>query len=651
VAKLVQKSGYIQSGGAGGYMRYIATREGVEKFYGQGAATEAQQQLIANLLRDFPDSEELFEYEDYLAAPTFGTASAFITMALDVNAHTIQSDDGYMKYIATRPRVERHGDHGLFSAAPAVDLNEAMKELHNHEGNVWTIIYSLRREDAARLGYDKADSWQTLLMARQAELAEAMKIPADKFVWYAAFHNEGHHPHIHMMIWSDDPRQGFLTKDGIAAMRSKLTNTIFKDELTELYTRKDISYKEVTEAARQAMEQLVRRMEFTLCDSPVIEQQMTELARQMESVTGKKVYGYLKKPIKAQVDAIVDALAELPEVSQCYEQWNHLRDELQSYYNETTPRQHLPLSQQKEFKKIKNMVIREAENIRLGIPTFEDKGMEDEPDDATTAPGHESRSVYQQAREYRDAKGILYDEQSSTEEKRRALAALENLYGEGYSTAAHLLGKVWRDGTSVLPDQQQAEHWFRLSAEMGNSASEYVLGKLLLGQKRISAAVAWLDRAAAHGNQYARYRLGRLYLLGDNVPKNVERALEYLTASARQGNQYAQYTLGKLYLLGRDIPQNRDVAKEWLACSAAQGNEYAQFFLDRFDQFREPSVLLSATRLLRHMGQIFRDNACPPANPAGIRIDSKRRKKLLEKRLAMGHKADDHEELGWSGIK
>lgn len=169
-------------------------------------------------------------------------------------------------------------------------------------------------------------------------------------------------------------------------------------------------------------------------------------------------------------------------------------------------------------------------------------------------------------------------------------------------------------------------------------------GKLLLSQKRTEEAVSWLSKAADHGNQFARYRLGKIYLTGDAVPKDVQKALEYLTVSARQGNQFAQYTLGKLYLLGRDVKQDREQAKGWLTCSAAQGNEYAQFFLDRFDQFRDPSILLAATKLLHHMGRIFRDNSAPPRNPAGMCVDSKRRKRLMEKRMAMGHKADDHEE-------
>ena len=223
-------------------MRYIATREGVEKLAGNGSVTKGQRELIQKLLTDFPDAVELFEYEDYCKTPTLGTASAFISMALDANLHEIDSESGYMQYIATRPRAQKRGIHGLFSSATAVDLASAISELEAHEGNVWTIIYSLRREDADRLEYDNADAWRALLMENAPTLAKSMKISLDNFHWYAAFHDEGHHPHIHMMVWSDDPKEGFLTKDGIAAMRSKLTNAIFRDEMQQIYERKDVAY-------------------------------------------------------------------------------------------------------------------------------------------------------------------------------------------------------------------------------------------------------------------------------------------------------------------------------------------------------------------------------------------------------------------------
>lgn len=641
--RLMQKCGYIQNGDAAGYLQYIATRERVELLDGNGPVSPKQEKLISRLLHDFSDSKELFEYEEYLASPTFGSASAFISAALDANAHLFQEGDVYMKYIATRPRVERTGEHGLFGREDSIALDRAMDEVAGHKGNVWTLIWSLRRGDAQQLGYDKAASWRQLIRSRQVEIAKAMKIPPDQLRWYAAFHDEGHHPHVHVMVWSADPKQGYLTRNGIKAMRSTMTNAIFQDELYTLYQQKDVSYKEVTAAARQKMAALVERMNSGIYDSPSIAEKMIALSKSLESVSGRKVYGYLPKPIKAQVDTIVDELAQLPEVAEYYVTWNQLRDELEGFYKEK-PRAHLTLSHQKEFKAIKNAVIQETEKLQLETLSFEDKDMDDEPEvEPPASILSATRRVFQMAQEYRIAKAILVDGERTQDEKERAVSELEQLFAEGFTVAAHQLGKVWRDGLCGPPDEVKAEEWFRRSAEAGNDYSQYALGKLFQGQGRIPEALEWYGKADMQGNQYARYRLGKLYLLGDGVPKDVPAAILYLEDSAAQGNQYAQYTLGKLFLQGQEVEQDKEAAKKWLTLSAEQGNPYAQFFLDRFDQYRDPSIALCVTRLLHHASKIFQETPLP-ANPKGIRIDSKRRKALLAKRLAMGHRLEDHEQ-------
>jgi len=557
---LIQKIGYIKpgSGGAGNYAKYIATRDGVEM------VTE-----------------------------------------------DVQASDRYMKYIAERPR-----SHGLFSAEQSTDLEKTMAEVSAHSAPVWTFIYSLKREDAARLGYASAESWRRLITAHQVELAEAMKIPPKDFRWCAAFHDEKHHPHIHMMVWSADPKQGYLTEKGIEKMRSKLTNEIFQDELLHLYQRKDLSYKEVVTAARDAMGELIREMESSLCASPVIEQKIAALSELLVDTKGKKVYGYLKKPAKKLVDEIVDELAALPQMAECYEVWNRLRDEVENYYKDT-PREWKPLSQQKEFKSIKNMVIREAETIRLGAVTFEDEQMEDETwEEEGDTPAFQS--LWQMAEVYREAKEVLYDEDATWTEMENAVYTLEQLWDAGSTVAAHQLGKCWRDGLGVMPDDEQAEMWFRKSAEAGNDFSQYALGKLLQQKKRVKESVEWYEKASVQRNQYADYRLGKLYLHGEEVPKDVPKAIGHLTASAESGNQYAQYVLGKLYLMGQEVAQDREAAWYWFTQSADQGNQYAQFFLDHFQQIGRPSVFLAATKLLHHLAQTFRQDTVPPEAPVGL---------------------------------
>lgn len=581
---LIQKSSYIKPGSGGGhYAEYIATRDGVE-----------------------------------LMEPTAG--------------------GGYLEYIADRPR-----SHGLFSADGPADLEQTMEKINAHAGPVWTFIYSLKREDAARLGYENGESWRRLLLAHQTELAAAMKIPPSSFRWCAAFHDEKHHPHIHMMAWSNDPKQGYLTERGIEQMRSQLSNDIFQDELLSIYQEKDLSYQQVRDAAMEAMGRLIREMKSGLCDSPVIAGQMETLVGMLAEVKGKKLYGYLKKPVKVQVDTIVDELARLPEVAECYEQWNRLRDELERYYKDT-PREHKTLSQQQEFKAIKNMVIREAEELRLGTFTFEDTTMKDEVDEDQEEVYYAWSSRWEMAEAYQNAKEILSVYENTEEEKAEQVRLLEQLWDAGFTVAAHLLGKCWRDGMGVLPDDKKAEQWFQRSAEAGHDFSQYALGKLLQSQKRMEEAVSWYEKAAAQGNPYAAYRLGKLYLEGTDVLKNVAKAVEYLSDAAQEGNQYAQYTLGKLYLIGEDVARDREQAYRWFWESASQGNEYAQFFLDHFNDSRKPNVLLSATKLLHHMGRIFQDNSIPPCPPSSHRADRKLRQKIRQKKIAMGHKPDDHEE-------
>ena len=393
MARLIQKSGYIKNGKATGYMEYVATRDGVEIIQSTQPVTRKQEQFIARLLKDFPDAKELFEYSDYLQTPNRGTASAFIATALDTHLHEMESESGYMSYIAQRPRAEKHGGHGLFGKANVTDLKAAKAELEAHDGKVWTFIFSLRREDAERLGYNKAAAWRNLLKQESASIAEAMRIQTDDLRWYAAYHDEGHHPHIHMMAWSAEPKKGYLTRDGIAAMRSKMTNAIFHEEMKELYIKKDAAYKESVQTARDALVTRITAMEHSDCADPVIEQKLRELSQALEQVDGRHVYGYLPKEVKAQVDEIVERLAQLPEVAACYAQWWKLKDEIAGYYGRNRP-PHQPLVQQKEFRAIKNMIIQQAETFRQPAP--EQVPVETEPDEQQVSPSPESPAVMPQ---------------------------------------------------------------------------------------------------------------------------------------------------------------------------------------------------------------------------------------------------------------
>lgn len=645
MARLIVKSPYIKctgngdAAGAGGYLHYIGTREHVQKLNDDRPPTRKQEQLIAKLMKDFPGVKELEECSGYEERKTKVTASALITMALEENWSAVNQMDGYMNYIATRPRAERLGSHGLFGDEDGINLKEAMAELNSYTGNVWTHIISLHREDAARLGYDSAQAWRNLIRARRNDIAAAMKIPPKDFRWYAAFHDEGEHPHIHMMAWSAKPEQAYLSREGIRQIKSVLTNDIFKQELLHVYEQKSASRDELVRQARREMLELVRTMQTGLCDHPEVETLMFQLAQGLETVRGKKSYGYLPRPLKALTDQIVDQMGRIPAVAQCYEKWLTLQGQVDSYYG-GDERKRLKLSQQKEFRAIKNAVIQEAERIRLGEITFEDKDLSAADDPEST---HYNAEFYCR---YRD---MIYDADLPLDERDYAVEQMTRAAELGNPYAQHLLGKLYRDGTVVIPDVEKARDWFQQSAEQGLNVARYALGKLLLTDdplvRNILAGLRWLELAQQNGSSYAGYRLGKEYLRGEIVPRDVPKALEYLNDAAQRGNQFAQYTLGKLYLMGREVPQDKELAEQWLERSAAQGNEYAQFFLDRLDQFRPPSVLLAATHLLRHIGNIFQENSLPKSSPGGIRyIDRKLRQREREKKIAMGHRADDHEE-------
>ena len=643
MARLIVKSPYIKCGGgqnASGYLNYIATRERVEIVPDDRPPTRKQEQLIQKLVKDFPGAKELLEYNDYTNAPTKANASSFITLTLEQNWSRVQSTEGYAKYIATRPRAEQLGSHGLFGDADHVSLDTAMDELRHYTGNVWTHIISLKREDAMRLGYDHAAAWRTLLRAHRNDIAVAMNIDPRDFRWYAAFHNEGNHPHIHMMAWSAKPGQAYLDRNGIKEIKSVLTNEIFQQELLHLYEKKSTARDELVQQTRQAMLELAQRMRDGLCICPDAEKGLWDLSQKMNGVQGKKVYGYLSKTLKQLVDEVVDAMTELPVVNECYQKWWELQCRLNNYYSEQQ-RQRPPLSQQKEFRQIKNAVIREAEHIRQGRMSFEDTAMQQEDEQL------DDRTMSYDCWELRK---IIADENMPLEERDRAAAELEQIARQGDPHAQYLMGLLFRDDGLLVPDAEQAKRWLELSAQELPDA-QYALGKLYLSDDPDihdpAKGLYWLQQAANGGHEYAAYRLVKEYLAGENISRDTVKAAAYLEQAAEQANPYAQYLLGKLCLMGEGVPRNENEAQHWFSVAAQNGHAYAGYFLDRMEQEKDlppPNILLSATRLLHHMGNIFRDNAPHPAVPAGIHIDRKRLQRLREKKMALGHKWNDHEE-------
>lgn len=880
MARLVIKNGYLKGGKAASHLnhlvKYIATREGVEKVSNAKVlwhSTKKQQTLIAQILREFPDSKESLEYEDYLAEPNRENASEFISITLEQHIEQIGDKEKYLDYIANRPRVEKFDTHGLFTVGeqPLI-LSQVAKEIAEHTGNVWTPIISLRREDAEKFGFENAGSWKALISSKAMEVAESLKIHPDHLKWYAAFHNESHHPHIHMICYSANPNEGYLTKAGIRKMKSALATEIFRQELLPLYGEKTHNRDALKKEARTALRKLLVEMQGDTLHSEKIEQLITYLAEGLKSTTGKKQYGYLKAELKNVVDEIVNELARDEQVAEAYALWQKAKGQIENIYTEN-PSPQLPLSQYSELKSIRNMVIKEAMTISKGEFIFDESEIADsiilEPPDDSMLPDSfppenaddiqdefepqkensryhgKSRSPSWWSEDYKQAKQFFYGDedagisqdfekaysmllleaernnslamydlgrmnadglgcsedadkshqryekaltvfhaaesenpwkytqyrigkmyaaglgteqdymkaaqwltQSASEKYKYAEYSLAGLYYRGngveqdYQTAFELylhsakqgfpyasfetgkmlrdgvgcekdegrsekyfadafhgftslekqshddklqyrlgwmilngigtekdilqarsyfekaalvgnsfatyqLGKLYLGGEGILKDIPEALRWFSISAQQKNQFAEYALGCLYLkGEdvpKDVAKAISYLKSAAIKGNEFAEYRLGKIYLTGEDVPKDMETALQYLTASANQGNQYAQYALGKLYLMGKDVLKDKEEAVKWFTLSAAQDNIYAQFFLDHMDEFKEPSVMLAATRLLHHMSRIIGDTA-PARIPPNQRADRKLLQKIRAKKQAQGHKHDDHEQ-------
>lgn len=358
--------------------RYIATRPGVEVLRGEQQdqpATSKQQAYIQRLLRDFPGAEELLEYEDYRNAPTQGNANTFIRQVQEDFAEPMSRMENYLDYVSHRPGVQIDGEHGLWCAGGKVrNLSQAVREVAEYTGSVWTPVVAIRREDAERLGYNDAESWRQLVCTCAPELARGYKIPLEHLRWYAAFHRKEGSVHIHMVVFSTDPKEGYLTRQGIRQVKSAFGRRIFQQDLIHVYEQKTEYRDTLGRDAERTMAELIAQMEHGQMQNENLERLVLELAERLHNTNGKKVYGYLPPKTKAVVDAIVDELVKDERVAAAYDLWNQMREEVCRTYSEQMP-ERLPLSRQKEFKSVRNMVIREV--LQLGQNTIPSLGAEE----------------------------------------------------------------------------------------------------------------------------------------------------------------------------------------------------------------------------------------------------------------------------------
>lgn len=429
MAKLVTKFKYLKPNrkvSAGGYAKYIATREGVEKIDDTkkfAPATTKQKNLIEKILKDFPDSKDMFEYADYIEKQNQGSASDFISRVMEDYAYEISGRKAYADYIATRPRAERFGSHGLFTDdGVQVQLSKVTEELDRHKGNIWTAIISIRREDAERLGFNTGTRWRDMLRTQTEALAKNLKIPMQNLRWYAAFHNESHHPHVHLIAYSTVENEGYLTQKGVENLRSSFARDIFQQDLLCIYEKQTEHRDKLSAEARDIVEDLVSKINSEIYISASIQHKLLELADRLSQTKGKKVYGYLKLDVKAIVDSIVDELSNDDRIKKLYDLWYEQKENTIRTYTDEIP-DRISLAQNKEFKSIKNAVIKEALKLNLTEDEVEKNENTDEEPVLNPFEYEENTSVESV---FDSDKGVLYPRYSI--KTNRNSVAVSSLY-------------------------------------------------------------------------------------------------------------------------------------------------------------------------------------------------------------------------------
>lgn len=597
MSQLIVTSRYLKNGNQKNktkrrnYTKYIATRETVEirsqKFVDRNAnATKNQEQLINDLINDFPESKRYLEYDDYEREPTIENAGELISTIVERNADVVGNRQNFVGYMAMRPGVEKRGSHGLFNEKDEpIILDRVANEIANHKGNVWSHVVSLRREDAVRLGYDNSDAWRELVKRHISDIAKAQNIPLCNLKWYAAYHDTTHHPHIHLLVYSTNPKQGFLTKAGIDKIRSAFANDIFHDDLQSIYQEQTVSRDELKAVSKNEFESIVNIIASNDHTDPQLEELIRKLYIQLQNVKGKKVYGYLPKEIKETVNKIFSELAKDENIRQLYDKWCSL--ERLKYKTYTLKETELPeLSANKVFQPLRNMIIRTVLNMKPFDANTEIEGSEPNDEYFDNTPQNMSP---------------LFDEAEPLAEKEtdESAAAIKNYikWNDQYKKACKLIyGK-----DAKLNDFKKAEQLLLSESQRGNVLAVYDLGKLYstdkLGEKSEEISIAKYTQALQGFLQiepnskklkpYVQYRIGKMFCYGLGTEQNYQKAFEWFERSAKQKNKFAQFSLANLYYYGSGIEKDLSQAFLWYQRSSSQGQPYAAYSIAQMYRYGE----------------------------------------------------------------
>ena len=629
LSQIIVTSRYLKSGTQKSknkrrnYTKYIATRETVEVrdqniMDRNDNATKNQEQLLNDLLSDFPEAKKYLEYEDYTVNPTVENASELISTIIERNADVIGNRQNFVGYMAMRPGVQKRGSHGLFNEKDEpIILGRVANEIANHKGNVWSHVISLRREDAIRLGYDNSEAWRQLVMRHISDIAKNQKISLCNLKWYAAFHDTTHHPHIHLLVYSENTKEGFLTNEGINKIRSAFANDIFKDDLQSIYQEQTLSRDELKAVSKTEFKSIVRKVQQGGFENPQLENLIRKLYSQLQNVKGKKVYGYLPPDVKETVNSIFSELAKDNNIRQLYEKWCSL--ESLKYKSYTQKEKELPpLVDNKVFQPVRNMIIRtvldmnypvidveieepepteqfanddfyvdispqfdeseQSENDKVTFSNNDDLTAEDfiwSGENAVTVDvddAPKSKYYLKWSSSYKEACKLIYNKRSKLEDFQKAEQLLLNESGAGNVLAIQDLGKLYSTDKLGEKDEKKSFSFYE-EAFQGFMEIEPDSDFMFPYEPKYKGQVM----KPVDMRSYVWYRIGKMHCYGLGTEQDYEKAFEWFLKSAQEGNKFAQYSLANLYYYGNGVEKDLSQAFLWYRKSSEQGQPYAPY--------------------------------------------------------------------------
>ena len=548
------------------------------------------------------------------------------------------SRGGYAKYIATRDGVEllrsgmadyineRKGSNGLFSdEGVVINLSQIEETINSHSGNVWGLIFSLKREDAERLGYNSAVQWMNLLRSHRNDIAREMHIAPGNLRWYAAYHNSETHPHVHMLVWSDKPQEPHLSTVGIHNIKHTIANDIFRQDLISVYKKQTQARDNIKAEFRLRMAEIIEDIQDgSISGGSEIVMKLQNLCRKLSDHKGKKVYGYLDKDTKKLVDEIVKMIASDTRIAELYELWHKCRCETYRTYTDVMPEK-ISLEENEEFKSIRNEVVKMASDLQTALDFH---GQDDrEPSDNTWEEDLEEMEEWAKRGDenqmYLLGKKLLdeYDDPEEAEYWLKKSAENGSIYG------SYFLYKCYRDGR-ILDGDDSKMKYLRMAVDNGYNAAEYEYGKLLR-EKDPEEAMKYFKKAAHKDNAYASFAYAKMCAeRGD-----IESAKVYFGRATMQKPALGlRVGLWYYYELGE-----HENGKAYLQYAAERGDSASAEVLKAINKGHDARLIFGVLNLLYYASNIIESRADDHSKHWPIRgVDRKRLNELRMKNEGLG---------------